>query len=200
MSFQISHFLIGYFIAFFGSAVIWRNYVVKKTTGAEAFKLNKKIGVEAITSRYFKGLPLVSIVVLVLYIAFPELYNKIGIIELLDTRPVQYAGIAIMTLALMLIVVAQSQMGASWRIGIDSENKTDLVLKGIFSFSRNPIFVGIIFSSFGYFLVLPNALTLTILLLDIALIQVQVQLEEQYLKKMHGESYEKYCQKVRRWL
>ncbi len=200
MSIQISHFLIGYFIIFFGSAVIWRNYIVKKTTGAEAFKLNKKVGVEAITSRYFKGLPLVSITVLVLYIAFPETYSQIGVIQSLDTTPVQYAGMTIMTLSLMLIVIAQSQMGSSWRIGIDSENKTDLVLNGIFSFSRNPIFVGIIFSSLGYFLVLPNALTLTILLLDIALIQVQVQLEEQYLKKMHGKNYEIYCQKVRRWL
>jgi protein-S-isoprenylcysteine O-methyltransferase Ste14 len=31
-------------------------------------------------------------------------------------------------------------MDNSWRIGIDEENKTGLVTKGIFSISRNPIF------------------------------------------------------------
>ena len=54
MSIQVSHFLILYFVVFFGAAVIWRNYIVKKNTGTEAFKLNKKVGVEAITSQYFK--------------------------------------------------------------------------------------------------------------------------------------------------
>lgn len=200
MSIQISHFLILYFVVFFGTAVIWRNYVVKKETGAEAFKLNNKTGIEAITSRYFKVLPLVSIAVLVLYSSFPELYEKIGTIDFLESTTVQYVGMAIMIFALILIVMAQSQMGASWRIGIDSENKTNLVSKGIFTCSRNPIFVGVIFSSLGYFLALPNALTLTILLLDIALIQIQVQLEEQYLYKIHGESYKIYCKNVRRWL
>jgi len=200
MSIQISHFLILYFVVFFGTAVIWRNYVVKKETGAEAFKLNNKTGIEAITSRYFKVLPLVSVAVLVLYSSFPELYEKIGVIDFLKSTTVQYVGVAIMIFALILIVVSQSQMGASWRIGIDSENKTNLVSKGFFTCSRNPIFVGVIFSSLGYFLVLPNALTLTILILDVALIQIQVQLEEQYLHKIHGEKYEIYCQKVRRWV
>ena len=135
-----------------------------------------------------------------LYIEFPEIYIQIGVIEILNTTLIQYIGIIFMILALTLIIVAQSQMGASWRIGIDSENKTDLVLRGIFSFSRNPIFIGIILSSFGYFLVLSNALTFSILLLNIALIQIQVQLEEQHLKIMHGKNYEIYCRKIRRWL
>ena len=65
---------------------------------------------------------------------------------------------------------------------------------------RNPIFVGIIFISFGFFLLLPNPITLTILALDIALIQIQVAMEEEYLTKQHGDSYIEYCQHVRRWL
>ena len=44
------------------------------------------------------------------------------------------------------------QMGKSWRIGIDTENKTDLVEKGLFTVSRNPIFFGMRMALFGFFL------------------------------------------------
>jgi protein-S-isoprenylcysteine O-methyltransferase Ste14 len=91
-------------------------------------------------------------------------------------------------------------MGASWRIGIDHATKTKFIQKGLFKYSRNPIFIGIIFISFGFFLLLPNPITLTILALDIALIQIQVAMEEEYLTKQHGESYIEYCQYIRRWL
>jgi protein-S-isoprenylcysteine O-methyltransferase Ste14 len=54
-------------------------------------------------------------------------------------------------------------MGASWRIGIDSANATELVSKGLFSVSRNPIFLAIRLALLGFFLVAPNAATLAIL-------------------------------------
>lgn len=193
-------FLAVYFIAFFGLAVIWRNYVVSKKTGANAFKLNKKTGVEAITGLYFKYLPLVSILVFVLYALFPTFYQSIGPVVLLSHKPFQLLGMGIMAFALAWIVIAQSQMGASWRIGIDHDHTTEFVKEGLFRYSRNPIFVGIILLSFGFFLVLPNPLTLVILMLDIALIQIQVAVEEQFLAQAHGEAYTEYCEQVRRWI
>ena len=193
-------FLTVYFISFFGLAVIWRNYVVTKKAGVNAFKLNKKTGVEAITSLYFKYLPLVSILVFILYAFFPAIYQLLGPVALISHKPFQLLGMGIMLIALVWIVIAQSQMGASWRIGIDHDEKTEFIENGLFRHSRNPIFVGVIFLSFGFFLVLPNPLTLTILMLDIALIQIQVAMEEQFLTETHGEEYTKYCKHVRRWV
>lgn len=193
-------FLAAYFISFFGLAVIWRNHVVKKKAGANAFKLNNKTGVEAITGLYFKCLPLVSILVFLLYAFFPVIYQSIGPIALISHNLIQIFGMGIMVIALAWIVIAQSQMGASWRIGIDHDQRTTFIKKGLFRYSRNPIFVGIIFLSFGFFLVLPNPLTLTILMLDIVLIQIQVAMEEQFLAKAHGQAYVEYCQQVRRWI
>jgi protein-S-isoprenylcysteine O-methyltransferase Ste14 len=54
--------------------------------------------------------------------------------------------------------------------------------------------------SLGYFLVLPNSITFAILVLDIALIQVQVAMEEEHLTREHGQRYVDYCLTVRRWL
>ena len=61
-------------------------------------------------------------------------------------------------------------------------------------------FLGMRLNLLGLFLVLPNAVTLVILVLGDVLIQIQVRLEEAYLSQVHGEQYQSYCQQVRRWL
>ena len=89
-------------------------------------------------------------------------------------------------------------MKNSWRIGIDTETKTELVTIGLFSISRNPIFFGMILSLIGLFLTTPNALTSLFLILGYILIQIQIRLEEAFLIKEHGQNYLLYKQKVRR--
>ena len=48
-----------------------------------------------------------------------------------------------MGLSLVIMLVAQAQMGLSWRIGIDEKNRTGLVTQGLFALSRNPIFLSL---------------------------------------------------------
>ena len=72
--------------------------------------------------------------------------------------------------------------------------------KGVFRFSRNPIFLGMMLTLLGLFLVIPNALTLLTLVMGVVLIQIQVRLEEEFLARTHGEAYIEYKQHVRRWL
>jgi protein-S-isoprenylcysteine O-methyltransferase Ste14 len=91
-------------------------------------------------------------------------------------------------------------MGVSWRIGIDETNKTDLITNGLFSISRNPIFLGILVSILGLFLALPNALSFALLLAIYIVIQVQVRLEEEFLKRTNESGYSQYCSNVRRWI
>ena len=70
--------------------------------------------------------------------------------------------------ALIWVLIAQAQMGTSWRIGIDTENETMLITHGIFRLSR--IFLGMRGNLLGMFFVLPNVLTLVLCLLgDIAI-------------------------------
>jgi len=91
-------------------------------------------------------------------------------------------------------------MGESWRIGVDTEHKTQLVQAGVFSLSRNPIFLGIIATIFGLLLAIPNAITLTLLVLAFVLVNIQVRLEEEHLKTMIGDEYVLYSRRVRRWI
>ena len=99
-----------------------------------------------------------------------------------------------------LIIIAQYQMGQSWRIGIDEANKTELKQVGFFGLSRNPIFLGMLVSLLGIFLVLPNIVTAVCMVSSYLLIQIQVRLEEDFLLNQHGTAYSAYKNKVRRWL
>ncbi|MFN0037053.1 MAG: methyltransferase family protein [Saprospiraceae bacterium] len=110
------------------------------------------------------------------------------------------AGAAVLFAALAWVSIAQIHMADSWRIGIDEKNDTALITHGLFGLSRNPIFLGMQATLAGLFLVMPNLLTLVALALGLALVQIQVRLEEEFLKKKHGAAYAAYCQKVRRWL
>jgi protein-S-isoprenylcysteine O-methyltransferase Ste14 len=118
----------------------------------------------------------------------------------MESDGLRWAAIAILLVSLVWVALAQVQMGKSWRIGIDKENKTDLVETGIFSLSRNPIFLGMRAMLFGLFLMIPNALTLLTWILGDVLMQIQVRLEEEFLRSVHGDGYQDYKTRVRRWI
>ena len=138
--------------------------------------------------------------VVILFTVWSEGYNYLAPIVWLGQPFLIWVGIGLLLASLALILSAQIHMGNSWRIGIDREVKTQLVSEGIFGWSRNPIFLGMRLSLLGFFLVLPNAATLAILVLGDALMQIQVRLEEEYLFGLHNEDYRSYQKRVRRWL
>jgi protein-S-isoprenylcysteine O-methyltransferase Ste14 len=57
-----------------------------------------------------------------------------------------------------------------------------------------------LFTLFGLLLAIPNAITLLAFVLGVVLVNIQVRLEEQYLKTIHGEEYAGYSRRVRRWI
>ncbi|WP_245893517.1 methyltransferase family protein [Polaribacter butkevichii] len=107
---------------------------------------------------------------------------------------------ALLFLSLIVVWISQSQMANSWRIGIDENNKTKLVTNGMFSISRNPIFLGIMIANIGLFLAIPNAFTLLIISLSTISINTQIRLEEEFLKREFENDYLEYAKKVRRWI
>ena len=193
-------FLPLYFLLFFGFAFLWRTWKTYRLTGVNPYRLMSNPGPEEITSRYFRLLPLLSLLVMVAYLLPEQYYEYLAPLHWLHSEFLQKLGVAIMSVALVIIVIAQGEMGESWRIGVDYDHRTEFVQQGLFKYSRNPIFAGIMLSVIGYFLLLPNAVTLLIMMLDLALIQVQIRLEEQHLAGEHGDVYKRYCDGVRRWV
>lgn len=87
-------------------------------------------------------------------------------------------------MSLVWVLVAQTQMGESFRIGVDNAHATALIRHGWFGVSRNPIFLGLLVMLLGCVLVLPSAASLAVSVLGYASIQIQVRLEEEHLTRL----------------
>ena len=195
-------FLVVYLILFFGIAFIWRSYKTWQATGVNPYRLGdyQQDSLYGLTGRLFRLISFGTIGVVLLYAFADGVYGYLGLIDWLQTPLITVIGLGLLFVSLVWVIAAQTQMGTSWRIGIDNESKTALVTQGVFGLSRNPIFLGMRVNLAGLFLVLPNALTLVLWVLGDVIIRVQVYLEEDYLRQQHGETYNQYSQQVRRWL
>lgn len=127
----------------------------------------------------------------------PRIFNFYIFFDEPTVTPYGYALIVIST---MWTVVAQWQMSDSWRIGLDQENKTALRQHGLFKYSRNPIFLGMLGLVLGVFFVRPNFLNMLTFILTVILISIQVRLEEEFLDRQHGPDYSAYKSQTRRWI
>ena len=112
---------------------------------------------------------------------------------------VRWSGWALVAAGFVVTVRAQVQMGASWRIGIDSE-RTELVTGGLFSVVRNPIFSGMLAVVTGVTLATPSAWTVMGWLDYVLLVSLQVRLEEDHLLRLHGSDYARYAARVGRFV
>lgn len=189
-----------YLVVYFAVAFVWRSVVVYKTTGINPYVLGGSDNAYDYIGVIFRLTFLAVVGVIILFSVFSSVYHYAAPIVWLERDFIRWFGLVLLVASLVWTATAQFQMGASWRIGIDKKNRTELVEKGLFGVSRNPIFLGMRFALAGFFLTIPNAVTLLTLGLGDVLMQIQVRLEEEHLRNLHGEKYAEFCKKVRRWI
>jgi protein-S-isoprenylcysteine O-methyltransferase Ste14 len=101
---------------------------------------------------------------------------------------VEAAGWALMLLALALVVTAQTQMGAAWRVGID-EKATPLITHGLYRVVRNPIYSAMGVLCLGAVLVAPSVWSVAGAVGIMVALALQTRLEERHLIRVHGPRY-----------
>lgn len=122
-------------------------------------------------------------------------------ISALEHSPVQAAGAALAALGILGTFITQQDMGDNWRVGVDEDERTELVTSGSFAMVRNPIFTAMLATGAGIALAVPNGIALGGWLLLLLAIQLQVRVvEEPYLRRHHGEPYQRYQANVGRFL
>ena len=124
-----------------------------------------------------------------------------GLDPVLDHAWVRMTGLALAIGGVSATLGAQLTMGTSWRIGVDPDERTDLVTNGPFSLVRNPIFTAMCVTSVGLALMVPNAASIAATVVLIGSIEVQVRaVEEPYLNRAHGAVYTTYAARVGRFV
>lgn len=189
-----------YFIVYFLLVFVVRSLLLWKKTGVNPLTFSKSDDAHGFNGKVFKLISVIELIVVGIY-AFKNDWNQYLLpFWYIENKVLLIIGWCLLGLSLGLVLIAQSHMANSWRIGIDKENRSELVTTGFFSISRNPIFLGIMIANVGLFLALPNAYTLLIISLSTLSINTQIRLEEGFLKSEFGKDYEDYCKKVRRWI
>src|SRR5262245_38668480 len=110
------------------------------------------------------------------------------------------AGAILLVGGIVLLAVAQLNMGASWRVGIKEGEAPGLVVRGLYRFCRHPIYLGLLMALAGYVALLPTALSLVLLAAAYAGTRAQIATEEAYLERIYGDAFRSYARRVGRFL
>jgi len=168
-------------------ASLWRGHSVARSTGISAWAFGSARGKQRLAGLAFA----ISIIALAIASA------------LAATQPVTKFGWVGMLLAVtgaLVVIVSQIQMGRAWRVGVREGDAPLFVRHGLFRFSRNPIFAGMIFIGLSI-AVSANIWWAWVALLTFALAcHAQVRIEERHLSKSFGAAYEQFCDEVPRWI
>lgn len=121
-------------------------------------------------------------------------------VSLFDNLILKITGCILIAFGLVIFILSLISFGKSWRVGIDKENPGSLVTTGIFSITRNPIFVFLDLYFVSTWLIYSNLFFLISSIIIIIGIHYQILKEEKFLLTKYGKEYENYKMKVRRYI
>lgn len=176
----------------------WRSWEQRRRTGSTGFKgISGRPG----SIEWIAGVGFVVAMAAAVFAPVLQLLGVVSPVSALHAPWIQITGIAIATLGIAATVYAQLDMGDSWRIGVNRNERTTLVRTGVFGRVRNPIFTAMLVFGLGIALITPNVVATVGFVLLVATIELQVRVvEEPYLLTVHGDTYRDYLAKVGRFI
>lgn len=111
-----------------------------------------------------------------------------------------WTALGVATGAFLATLVCWKRMGKSWRMGIDPDDKTQLVSSGAYAYMRHPIYALSTLLMLCTMVIVPTPLMLIVGVLHLLLLQWEARREERYLVALHGDAYRDYAKRVGRFL
>ena len=131
---------------------------------------------------------------------FPALDSYLGLLPALTTPELVLLGDLMLALGFGWSIFTHLKMGRCWSSGIDPNGPEVLLTSGVYRWSRNPVYLGVLLSQLGFFFALPSLFSLLCLVVGVTVIIKQVDAEEQHLAQRFPLAYAHYKGQVRRWL
>ncbi len=185
IAYDMNNLLLILMAAFFVIVVVLPLIRLKLTTGTFGVVIRKNSTAVEDIVRVSTSLMFLGLVVLGVSVATIGLDN---LQPLFSPDRTWLLGAAFCLSGMLVVVMAQAQMGASWRIGIDDE-PTSLCTKGLYGFVRHPIYSGVSLCLIGVVLVAPVTWSLVLVVPGFLLIALQARLEEAHMLDQHGDAF-----------
>lgn len=188
-------------IVFLGIGFGWRAWLQKKRFGRSGVILfrSTRLG-QMVRDLSF----LLALTVTVGQAIFAALAPERMMTSVIDGRMMlmswTFAGMGLMIAGTTGMVIAQLHLGVSWRIGIEEGARPGLIRTGLYRFSRNPIFVGMLIALSGMAVMIPTWLSMALLVFAVACVRSQVLEEEEYLQSSYGTDFADYARHVGRFV
>ncbi|MGH6928207.1 MAG: methyltransferase family protein [Dongiaceae bacterium] len=179
-----------------GVPFLWRSWLQRRRYGTRGVLLFRSSD----RGQMVRDGLLLLVILLLLGQALAAVWWPAAIKPVIAPRWLHWLGAALMFGGIVLLVAAQLDLGASWRIGIDESARPGLVEGGLYRFSRNPIFLGLLIAIAGYAALLPTPLSVILLAGQFLGMRLQIAAEEAYLLRTYGDAYRAYARRVGRLL
>jgi protein-S-isoprenylcysteine O-methyltransferase Ste14 len=115
--------------------------------------------------------------------------------------PYTYLGVVPILLGLIISGSSAKAFREAGTPVIPFEKSTTLVTEGWYRYTRNPMYLGLVITLIGVWVVLGTLSPLLPLIGFVVIIELQfIRGEEQFLDEIFGEQYRSYKLRVRRWL
>lgn len=100
-----------------------------------------------------------------------------------------------------LAFTAQLTLGRSWRIGVDAQERTELIVRGAFGIVRNPVFSALQLTAVALALLCSTPLAWLACSVQLVALELQVRgVEEPHLARIHAAAYLDYAARVGRFV
>jgi len=119
---------------------------------------------------------------------------------LIRSEALAWPAAAVVVLALAGTMVCWRKMGKSWRMGINPDEKTELIVSGPYAYVRHPIYALSSLLMLASVAIVPSPLMLIACGIHLLLLQLEARREEKYLAIHHGPGYLEYCRRVGRFV
>jgi protein-S-isoprenylcysteine O-methyltransferase Ste14 len=189
-------FIIGLAIAFYWLRVVQKALRAKRRSGRAANFIPQER-----TGRWNRWIWTPVIVVWVAHPFYAAIVRRpIGLLNPLHVPlAVKWVAAGVVVCGVVLTTYCWKRMGKSWRMGIDPNEKTSLVVTGAYAWVRHPIYALSGLMMLATMGALPSALMLACGVVHLAFLVWEARREERYLSALHGESYRRYCLRVGRF-
>jgi protein-S-isoprenylcysteine O-methyltransferase Ste14 len=185
-----------FYILFIGRTILLYKNGIKVWVIGTSTKKTFEIILEKISLPIALVISFIFIIITALHIHLPAIISS----YLITITWIKYIGIIFCYIGLIIFLFALISFGKAWRIGIDENNSNELIITGMFKYSRNPIFLFMDLYFTGIMLIYPNIIFVILTICTVIGLHLQILREEKFLVNKFGEKYIEYKNRTRRYI